>query len=150
MSMNRRRYLATLGASAGALALAGCSESSSDDPGGSDGGGDDVGDDGGDDEQYPNAWAYDSNTGILIENAPDNELNQIGALYIRGTAVNESDDDYDYVQLTFDIFDSSGAKIDDGLANTSGLDAGQTWRFEALAPSSENADSYELADITAY
>lgn len=78
------------------------------------------------------------------------EMDSIGNMYIRGTAENFSETDYNYVQLTFEIYDSSGAKIADGLANTSGLSSGQRWRFEALATSAEDADSYSLADITAY
>ncbi|MDL0140450.1 FxLYD domain-containing protein, partial [Halobacterium salinarum] len=72
------------------------------------------------------------------------------SLYIRGTAENFSDTDYEYVQLSFGVYDETDAKIADALANTSGLTSGQRWRFEALAASAENVSSYALTDITAY
>lgn len=78
------------------------------------------------------------------------ELDRIGSLYIRGIAKNFSESDYGYVQLSFDVYDDTDAKIADGLANTSGLDSGRRWRFEALAVGAEDADTYVLSDITAY
>ncbi len=101
-------------------------------------------------ESYPSAFYYDSSTGIVIEDNVTDELDPIGSLYIRGTARNESGQDYDYVEITWDVLDRSGAKITDAIANVSGLDDGQRWRYEALAVSADNADSYSLGEITAY
>lgn len=152
MELDRRRYLASIGTTLSALALAGCSE-------GGDGGGGSGGDTGGenvgdnadsDSSQYADAWAYDSDTEIVIENAPKTEIDSIGNLYIRGTATNVSGQDYDYVQLEFEVLDVSDAKVADGLANTSGLDDGQRWRFEALAPGADDGESYRISGITAY
>lgn len=78
------------------------------------------------------------------------EADSIGNMYIRGTAENFSDTNYGYVQLEWEVYDETGAKIADGLANTSGLNSGQRWRFEALAVGVEGADSYSLVNITAY
>jgi hypothetical protein len=101
-------------------------------------------------ESYPSAFYYDSSTGIVIEDNITDELGPIGSLYIRGTARNESGQNYDYVGITWDVLDRSGAKITDAIANVSGLDDGQRWRYEALAVSADNADSYSLGEITAY
>lgn len=101
-------------------------------------------------ESYPSAFYYDSSTGIVIEDNVTDELDPIGSFYIRGTARNESGQDYDYVGITWDVFDRSGAKIADARANVSGLDDGQRWRYEALAVSADNADSYSLGEITAH
>ncbi len=100
--------------------------------------------------QYPDAWAGDPTTGIVIHEAPETEFSRVGSLYIRGVATNESDTDYDYVQFEFAVYDSTDAKVADGFANTSGLGAGRRWRFEALAASADDADTYRLSDITAY
>lgn len=119
------------------------------------GGGDNSVSDGGDsgssdagEEQYPNAWAYDEDTGIVLRNVEGN----IGEFSseVRGEATNESDTDYSYVQVSFAFYDSTGAKVGDALANTSGLDAGQRWVFEAVGTATENVDSAGLEDVTAY
>lgn len=101
-------------------------------------------------EPYPNALYYDESTGIVLEDDIVAETDQIGSLYMRGTARNESGDDYNYVQVTFSVLDGSGTKIADALANTSALEAGQSWRYEALAVSADGAESYKLQDIDAY
>lgn len=121
-----------------------------DDGGGS--GGSSGGDSGGSggDESYSDAFAYDDSTGIVLEDDVSAEADSIGSLYIRGTARNESGGSYEYVQVTWSVLDSSGAKVGDALANTSGLEDGQSWRYEALAASADNAESYELQDIEAY
>lgn len=159
--MKRRKYLTTISAAASGLVLAGCSSDEGNGDGGDSNGSDegngggsdedsDEGNGGGSDDEYPNAWYYDDNTGILLEDSPEAEEDSIGSIYIRGNAVNESGNDYDYVQIDFDVLDGSGAKVADALANTSGLNAGQSWRYEALATSAEDGESFELADITAY
>lgn len=101
-------------------------------------------------EQYPTAFHYDKSTGILIEDGVTAETDSIGILYIRGTAINKSDQDYSYVQLSWGIYDSSGAKVGDGLANISGLKSEQSWRFKAIAAGVENPDSYDISNIAAY
>lgn len=101
-------------------------------------------------ESYPDAFAYDESTEIVFEDGVSAETDSIGSLYVRGTARNESGQDYSYVQVSWTIFDSSGAKIADALANTSGLSAGQRWRYEAVAASATGADSFDLNDVTAY
>jgi hypothetical protein len=152
-STTRRKFLIGSGYGVAGLAVigaaAGPQQDSSND---GSGGGSNEGSSGGSDdgEQYPNAFYYDGSTGIVLEDDVEGEVDQIGSLYIRGTARNESGGDYEYVQLTWSVLDSSGAKVGDALANTSGLQAGQSWRYEALAPSADNADSYELQDIDAY
>ncbi|WP_092694163.1 FxLYD domain-containing protein [Halorientalis regularis] len=160
-STTRRKFLIGSGYGIGGLAIIGAAagpqeESENDGNGGGstdgNGGGSTDGNGGGgnDEESYPNAYYYDESTGIVLEDDIEAEADQIGSLYIRGTARNESGDDYNYVQVTFSVLDSSGAKIADALANTSGLEAGQSWRYEALAASADDVESYELQDIEAY
>jgi hypothetical protein len=153
----RRNALISVGYGFGALVVAGAalpeteSSASSNDTGGSTDNGDSSGGgSSGEEETYPSAFYYDESTGIVFENDIDAEVDSIGSVYIRGTARNESGQDYEYVQISWAILDSSGAKIADALANTSGLSDGQSWRYEALAPSADEIESYELQDITAY
>jgi multisubunit Na+/H+ antiporter MnhB subunit len=158
----RRNALISVGYGIGALAIAGAAlpetESTTSGTSAGDGSSSDGGDSGGgssgggdsNEESYPSAFYYDESTGLVFEDDINAELDSIGSLYIRGTVRNESGQDYEYVQVTWSVLDSSGAKIADALANTSGLSAGQSWRYEALAASADEVDSYELQDITAY
>ena len=50
----------------------------------------------------------------------------------RGSARNVSGKDLTMCSITFDIVDSSGAKVGDAIAHTQSLRSGQTWRFQAL------------------
>lgn len=52
-------------------------------------------------------------------------------LGISGTATNESSRNLKTCMITFDILDASGAKVSSAVASTIGLNAGQTWRFQA-------------------
>lgn len=147
--MQRRHYLRELAVLGGSVAIAGCSEDSSSTTGGTNTPAEDENEE--EEEQVPagTRW-YDSETGIGVMNGVEAELDSIDNMYIRGAAENFSETDYDYVQLSFAVYDGTDAKIADGLANTSGLPAGQTWRFEALAPGADGAESYKLTGVTAY
>lgn len=128
---------------------AGGSSDDSNDTGGSSDANSDAGGSG-DEETYPDALYYDDSTGLVLEDDVSAEADSIGSLYIRGTVRNEEGQGYEYVQITWSVLDGSGAKIADALANTSGLEEGQSWRYEAVAASADGAESYELQDITAY
>jgi len=99
-------------------------------------------------ESYPNAWAVDEEFGIVVLSA-DAVVERFGST-ISGEVVNASDEDYDYVQLSFSLLDDRDTKIADALANTSGLRAGQRWRYEAVGRSSPDITTFRLTEITAY
>lgn len=99
-------------------------------------------------EQYPNAWYFDQSTGIVLRDV-EGFVGEFSS-EITGEATNTSDRDYEYVQLGFALFDRTGAKVGDALANTSGLAAGQRWRFEAIGTQTENVDTFDIEDVTAY
>lgn len=150
----RRNALTSVGYGIGAIFVAGTalpeSESSDTSSGGSTTSSNTDGGSSSDQGQPEGTRWYDSNSEVGLMQGVEAEMDSIGNMYIRGTAENFSDSDYDYVQLEFGVYDGTDAKIADGLANTSGLSAGQRWRFEALAPSADGAESYALTDITAY
>lgn len=172
--MERRRYLATIVGVTG-FGVAGCVEeevsggngtvddgtaaNDEKDDGSTDSGGDEsAGDDGTDpggsdggrnyDEAYPNAWAYNENLGLVLYDV-DAEADRY-SLTITGEVVNVDGPDYDYVQLSFGLFNDSSQKVGTALANISNLAAGQTWRFEALGSPSERAATFRLEEITAF
>ena len=52
---------------------------------------------------------------------------------VSGTALNKAGRRLGLVTLTFKLYDASGAVIGTALAQTSNLDAGETWRYQAIA-----------------
>lgn len=106
------------------------------------------GGDEGTEEQYPNAWYVDDDTDIVLRNV-EGSVGQF-SVEITGEAINESGRNYDYVQLEFGLYDATDAKVGDALANTSGLSAGQRWRFEAMGTNAESTESFRIEGVTAY
>jgi hypothetical protein len=161
--MDRRTFVSRVAVVAGSAAIAGCITDADIDA--EDDGGNDPDEGGGNDgdadatTEAPDTTAepaqpagtrwYDPDTEVGVMDGVEAEVDSIGSMYIRGTAKNFGDTDYGYVQLEFEVYDDTDAKIADGLANTSGLDAGQRWRFEALAPGADDAASYALTGISA-
>ncbi|WP_424016701.1 FxLYD domain-containing protein [Halorientalis pallida] len=153
--MRRREFFRTAVVLSGSVAIAGCTDDSDSRNGGDDDGNgageNDVGNnDTPEQAQPPGTRWYEDETEIGVLEGVEAELDRIGNLYIRGIAKNFGDTDYEYVQLSFDVYNENETKIGDGLANTSGLASGQRWQFEALAPGAEDTASYALTDITAY
>lgn len=52
---------------------------------------------------------------------------------IGGTVVNRRHKTLKYAQITFNVYDESGAQIDTALANINGLEPGGRWNFKAVA-----------------
>lgn len=98
--------------------------------------------------QYPNHYAIDESNEIVLRDVEANA--DEFSVTIEGEVINASDRDYSYVQLGFGLYDSTGAKVGDAVANTSGLAAGQRWRFEAVGTNSNSPDTFQLEDVTAY
>ena len=71
------------------------------------------------------------------------------AYYVTGTIKNNTDKQYSYVQVTFNLYDADGAQIGTALANINNLEANGTWKFKALG-TTEDVSSYKLAEITGW
>ena len=68
--------------------------------------------------------------------------------YISGVVKNNTSKKYSYVQITFALFDKDGNKVGTALANVNSLDAGETWKFEAIAL--KDFSTYKLDEITGW
>lgn len=102
-------------------------------------------------EKYPNYAFIDGQTYLVILKPIDATADSY-SLTISGTAVNGSESNYEYVQITFGLYagpNGTGAKVGTAVANISGLESGQKWRFEAIG-SAEDASSFDIQDTTAY
>lgn len=71
------------------------------------------------------------------------------AYYVNGTIKNNTDKQYSYVQVTFNLYDASGAQIGTAMSNINNLEGNGTWKFKAIG-GTENAASYKLAEITGW
>lgn len=71
------------------------------------------------------------------------------ANYIVGVVKNNTNKDYDYLQITFTLYDANGNVLDSAFANVNNVKAGGTWRFEAMY-FEENAAYWELDEITGW
>ena len=136
MELNRRRYLATLGTTASALALAGCSESDSGDSGSGDSNG---GDSGGNDQP---------DVEILSHEFYEEEFSS----GVRGTAVNNTDSELSYVEATATFLDSEGTQIGEGLDNVSDLAGGREWEFDCMftGQDASRIEEYEVEVSTGF
>ncbi|WP_293815016.1 FxLYD domain-containing protein [uncultured Parolsenella sp.] len=70
---------------------------------------------------------------------------------ISGTFINLTDSQLGYVSISYNLFDADGNQIGTAYANTSNLDAGGTWKFEAVGMYGQaKVASYKLADVTGF
>lgn len=70
---------------------------------------------------------------------------------ITGVFTNTSGEKLSYVSVSYNLFDADGNQVDTAYANTSNLDAGGTWKFEATALSgTDKVASFKLGDVTGF
>jgi len=163
MELNRRRYLATLGTTASALALAGCSESDSGDSGGGDAN-NNSGDssNGNSDNSGGDSNSGNNNDGNRGDGGgndqPDVEIlnhefyEEEFSSGVRGTAVNNTDSELSYVEATATFLDADGTQIGEGLDNVSDLAGGREWEFECMFTGQDESriEEYEVEVSTGF
>lgn len=66
-----------------------------------------------------------------------------------GTAVNNSDEDYSYLTIEFNLYDSDGVLVGNTSDRIQNFSPGDTWRFEASVYDAE-VDSAEVSDISGW
>jgi len=71
--------------------------------------------------------------------------------YIEGKVKNNTKRNYNYVQISFGIYDEQGNKAGTAFANVSNLGAGETWKFKAMILCTlDSSYTYRLDDLTGY
>lgn len=72
--------------------------------------------------------------------------------YIEGSILNNTNKTYNYVQVTFNLYDSDNAQIGTAVANINNLEPNGTWKFKAIGLLSNGVDvaSYKLMEITGW
>lgn len=83
-------------------------------------------------------WKMDKSDGIFV--------------YVTGYVTNNTDKAItNYVQITFDALDKSGANLGTCLANTNTVDAGGKWKFKAMCTGeAKEIDTVRFKEITGF
>ncbi|MCE5322107.1 FxLYD domain-containing protein [bacterium] len=68
---------------------------------------------------------------------------------IKGVVKNNSNRTYSYVQIEFNVYDSSNAQIGSAMANINNLEPGGIWKFEAVALE-DNVASAKFKDLSGW
>ena len=65
---------------------------------------------------------------------------------------NNTNKQYSYVQVTFNLYDADGAQIGTALANINNLEANGLWKFKAIGSlgDGKSVASYKLMEITGF
>ena len=89
---------------------------------------------------------------LVLEDGYSGSLDEYGALYyIEGYVKNNSDKDYEYVQIEFTAYDSEGNTLGSCYDNTIILEADGRWKFKAsCVDETDKIASYKLKEITGY
>jgi hypothetical protein len=89
---------------------------------------------------------------LTLEDGHSGSLDEYGAFYyIEGYVKNDSDKEYNYVQIEFTSYDSEGNILGTCVDNASGLEANGRWKFKASClDDTKNIASYKLKEITGY
>jgi len=84
---------------------------------------------------------------VLLEKTVNGVVDDF-TIKITGTVVNRRGKNLRYVQITYKLYDESGAQVGTALANINNLEPGGTWKFEAVG--FRKAKSFKLAELKGY
>lgn len=68
---------------------------------------------------------------------------------ITGVVKNNTNKTYDYLQISFTLYDANDNVVDTAFTNVNNIKPGQTWKFEAMY-FEESAVRWELDEITGW
>ena len=85
---------------------------------------------------------------LLIVVGDKSERDRYDAQWLNGMVVNQTEKAYRFVQITYDLFDSTGAQIGTATANTRGLEPHGRWLFKTVI--SDHCTRFKLAKLDGY
>lgn len=106
-------------------------------------------DDGPSEEEYQASDNAIDDSFEWVEPASGNTNNSTGITHVKGVIKNTSTQTYSYVQISFNLYDSSGNQVGTASATINDLKAGGTWSFNAVSFSS-NVSRFEFSSIDAF
>ena len=74
----------------------------------------------------------------------------LGTTYIEGKIKNNTDKEYSYVQVTFNLYDKDGAQLGTAMDNINNLEPNGIWKYKAMGLVTEKVASYKLVEITGW
>ena len=74
----------------------------------------------------------------------------IGTCWIEGTIQNNTNKNYSYVQVTFNLYDADGNQLGTAMDNINNFEPNSTWKYKAMGLTSENVKSYKFVEITGW
>lgn len=77
------------------------------------------------------------------------EVGEYGVGKVTGTLRNNSNKEFSYVQVEFNLYDDTGAQVGSTFANINNLEAGGTWHFEGPVLE-DRATQAKLKGITSF
>ncbi len=86
----------------------------------------------------------------LVLTATPQVVRDNGLVYIVGTLQNTASFTISYVQITFSLFDKSGAQVGSAMDNINNLGPGTVWKFKALIFDPDDVRSVKLTGIDAF
>lgn len=69
--------------------------------------------------------------------------------FITGRVQNKSEKTVRYAQISFNLFDDSGAQVGTAMANINNLAPSGIWKFEAIVMN-DNVAKYKLAELNGF
>jgi hypothetical protein len=69
---------------------------------------------------------------------------------ITGTVVNRRSSKLRYAQITFNLYDASGAQVGTAIANINGLESGGRWNFTAISFGINNVSTYKFSELSGF
>ena len=91
---------------------------------------------------------YDQNGLVMLRNTVSGTASDFGG-EITGIVVNRRSRKLSYAQITFNLYDSSGAQVGSALANINGLEPGGRWRFQASC-FGVDFNEYKVSELTGF
>ena len=92
---------------------------------------------------------YDENGLVLLWKTVKWTRGQFGVT-VTGTVVNRRGHALHYAQITFRLFDDSGAQVGTAIANINGLESGDRWNFKATGGFGDNAAGCKLGELSGF
>ena len=68
---------------------------------------------------------------------------------IKGVVENRRSRKLNYAQITFNLYDKSGAQVGSAMANINGLEPGGRWKFEANS-FGKDFSRYKFSELTGF
>ena len=85
---------------------------------------------------------------LLIVVGDESARDRYDEQWLNGMVVNQTEKAYRFVQISYDLFDSSGAQIGTASLNTRGLEPHGRWLFKTVI--SDHCTRFKLAKLDGY